>query len=113
GDLEELLEVAADRFDVAAAALDDASGAAVVEQGEQEVLEGQVFVTTPLRVFDGLIDGFLEFFTQHSRRPPVPSMPSRGDRSCERVDAPARPWFRRFRGCRPRPRRRRGCARGA
>jgi hypothetical protein len=54
--LEELLDLAAQRVDVAAALLDDVDARRIVEHGEEQVLEREVFVPPLTGVGDGALE---------------------------------------------------------
>ena len=63
--VEKVLQLLADGLDVTSAALDDLRGAAVVEQRQQQVLEGEVLVTPVLGVFDRSVDRGFQFVAEH------------------------------------------------
>ncbi len=110
---DEGLELAADLLDVALTGEDDLAGARVVEECEQEVLEGDVLVPATLGVGDRGVDGLLEFSAQHRGPPRAPSRPRAGSPAGGPACGPGRPSSPRSRGCRRRPRRRRCCGCGA
>ena len=59
GAVHEIVELFLELIDVAAALADDPHHLAVVQQGVEQVLQGDVLVTTAYRVVQGELEGLL------------------------------------------------------
>jgi hypothetical protein len=107
--IDEGLELEAQLLHVALAGEDHLARAGVVEQGEEQVLEGDVLVAAALGVGDRGVDRVLEFSAQHRGPPRAPLKRRAGSLAGEPACVPGRPSSPRSRACRLRRPRSHGC----
>ncbi len=80
-------------------------GRRVVEQGQQQMLDGNEFVALLARLDKSHMQADFQFLRNHHEPPKwLPSHTAKGDRPDGPRRSPAPPWWPRCRGCKPRKR---------